>query len=54
MYNSYYTAKQVPGYSCAKIIAGAPGPWFAGGLLVPGEPGTRCADNNLGTGVTRT
>jgi hypothetical protein len=41
-----------PSYTCAKVIAGAPGSWFAGDKCTPGEPGSWCAGNNLSTAVT--
>jgi hypothetical protein len=41
-----------PYYSCARVIAGAPGPWFAGDKYSPGEQRTWCAGNKPGTAVT--
>jgi hypothetical protein len=43
-----------PSYTCAKVIAGAPGCWFARDKYPPGEPGSWCAGNNPGTAVIRT
>jgi hypothetical protein len=43
-----------PRYSWAHLIAGAPHVWFAGGIVVPGEPNRRCAGNKVGPAILRT
>jgi hypothetical protein len=44
---------QVPGIA-GDLIAGAPHAWFAGGIVVPGEPNRRCAGNKVGPAILRT
>jgi hypothetical protein len=41
-----------PGYTCARVIAGAPGHTFAGDKYTPGEARTWCAGNNPGIAIT--
>jgi hypothetical protein len=43
-----------PRYSWAHLIAGAPPVWFAGGIIVPGEPIMWCAGNKVGPAIAGT
>jgi hypothetical protein len=43
-----------PRYSRTPLIAGALPVWFAGVIIVPGEPNRWCAGNNMGPAIRGT